>query len=76
VSSSRAILPALFAAVGIVLLQARAEESSDYLLDSWTSDNDLPDTSVTAVTQTPDGYLWIGTHYGLARFERRSVHDI
>ena len=35
----------------------------------WTSDDDLPDSSVTAIAQTPDGYLWIGTYNGLARFD-------
>ena len=48
---------------------AAAVESSDYLVDLWTSDNNLPDSSVTAITQTGDGYLWIGTQNGLARFD-------
>jgi signal transduction histidine kinase/ligand-binding sensor domain-containing protein len=48
---------------------AATTESSDYLIDVWTSDNDLPDSSVSAITQTPDGYLWIGTYNGLARFD-------
>ena len=38
-------------------------------MDVWTSDNGLPDSSVTAIAQTPDGYLWIGTYNGLARFD-------
>ena len=38
-------------------------------MDAWTSDDDLPDSSVTAIAQTPDGYLWIGTYNGLARFD-------
>lgn len=42
---------------------------ADYLLDVWTSENGLPDSSVTAVAQTPDGYLWAGTYNGLARFD-------
>ncbi len=42
---------------------------SNYLLDVWTSDNGLPDNSVTAIAQTPDGYLWIGTYNGLSRFD-------
>ena len=29
----------------------------------------LPDGEITAVSQTPDGYLWIGTPKGLARFD-------
>ena len=43
--------------------------TSDYLLDFWTSDSGLPDSSVTAITQTPDGYLWLGTYNGLSRFD-------
>jgi len=43
--------------------------TADYLIDLWTSDNGLPDSSVTAIAQTPDGYLWIGTYNGLARFD-------
>lgn len=54
---------------GLTLLRANATETSDYLMDLWTSDDDLPDTSVTAITQTADGYLWIGTFNGLARFD-------
>src|ERR1700722_19574586 len=41
----------------------------DYLTDVWTSENGLPDNSVTAIAQTPDGYLWIGTYNGLSRFD-------
>lgn len=29
----------------------------------------LPDGEITAIQQTPDGYLWIGTPKGLARFD-------
>ena len=43
--------------------------SGEYLTDVWTADDGLPDSSVTAVAQTPDGYLWIGTYNGLARFD-------
>jgi signal transduction histidine kinase/ligand-binding sensor domain-containing protein len=41
----------------------------DFLTDVWTSENGLPDNSVTAIAQTPDGYLWIGTYNGLSRFD-------
>jgi len=57
----------------ILLVRATALGSpvatADYLIDLWTSDNGLPDSSVTAVVQTPEGYLWIGTYNGLARFD-------
>ena len=35
----------------------------------WGHENGLPDDSVTALLQTQDGYLWIGTARGLARFD-------
>jgi signal transduction histidine kinase/ligand-binding sensor domain-containing protein len=44
-------------------------ESSNYLIDVWDSENDLPNSTVTAIAQTPDGYMWIGTYNGLARFD-------
>lgn len=40
-----------------------------YLTDVWTADDGLPNSSVTSVAQTPDGYLWIGTYNGLTRFD-------
>ncbi len=43
--------------------------AAEYLADVWTADDGLPDTSVTDIAQTPDGYLWIGTYNGLARFD-------
>jgi signal transduction histidine kinase/ligand-binding sensor domain-containing protein len=45
-----------------------ASMASDYLTDVWTAENGLPYSSVTALNQTPDGYLWVGTYNGLARF--------
>lgn len=35
----------------------------------WQMDEGLPDNLVQAITQTRDGYLWVGTPEGLARFD-------
>ncbi len=35
----------------------------------WRSSEGLPSDSVTAVLQTDDGFLWVGTSAGLARFD-------
>lgn len=43
--------------------------AGDYLMDLWTIEDGLPDSSVTAIAQTPEGYLWVGTFNGLARFD-------
>ena len=41
----------------------------DYIVDTWQAEDGLPQNSVTAVAQTRDGYLWVGTQDGLARFD-------
>jgi ligand-binding sensor domain-containing protein/signal transduction histidine kinase len=43
--------------------------AGDYLQRRWDVDDGLPDDAVAAITQTHDGYLWIGTARGLARFD-------
>jgi ligand-binding sensor domain-containing protein/signal transduction histidine kinase len=42
---------------------------SRYSVRIWQTDDGLPQNSVYAVAQTLDGYLWVGTHEGLARFD-------
>ncbi len=39
---------------------------------SWQKKDGLPDNQVLALLQTRDGYLWIGTRRGLARFDGRT----
>lgn len=41
----------------------------DLAMRVWTKQEGLPDDSVTAVLQTREGYLWVGTSAGLARFD-------
>lgn len=41
----------------------------DFTSHTWTKQQGLPDDSVTSVLQTRDGYLWVGTSGGLARFD-------
>ena len=42
---------------------------AQYMSDQWGIDRGFPGGSVTAITQTRDGYLWIGTSKGLVRFD-------
>ena len=35
----------------------------------WQSNDGLPNDTITGLAQTPDGYLWITTPVGLARFD-------
>src|SRR3984893_4270068 len=52
-------------------------QPSQYVLDNWQIPEGLPQTSVQAIARTPDGYLWVGTQEGLARFDgvRFTVFD-
>jgi len=36
---------------------------------NWHTEHGLPDPCVTAIAQTRDGYLWLGTPKGLVRFD-------
>ena len=42
---------------------------SEYLSDVWQTEDGLPRNSVQAIVQTRDGYIWLGTPSGLARFD-------
>lgn len=50
---------------------------TQYGLDRWTRFDGLPSNAVHSILQTRDGYLWIGTEEGLARFDgvRFTVFD-
>ena len=48
---------------------ADAVNSPDYFMRVWQVEKGLPQNKVTAVVQTRDGYLWVGTYSGLARFD-------
>ncbi len=67
-----------------VLVFATAVESRsamattpNYITRAWQVEQGLPQNKVTAVVQTHDGYLWVGTYGGLARFDglRFTVFD-
>jgi len=38
-------------------------------LTVWTSESGLPQTTINTIVQSHEGYLWIGTEEGLARFD-------
>ena len=61
--------------LGLVLLGLRATGSDFDLAETagtlriWHSLEGLPSDSVTAIIQTHDGFLWVGTSSGLVRFD-------
>ena len=44
-------------------------ELSQFGHEVWLTENGLPQNTVHAITQTKDGYVWIATEGGLARFD-------
>jgi len=43
--------------------------TTQYVREQWTSEAGFTDGAVNGITQTTDGYLWIGTDKGLLRFD-------
>ena len=43
--------------------------TAQYRFDSWTTNNGLPQNSISSIIQTRDGYLWMTTFDGLVRFD-------
>ncbi len=62
-----------FAVSASALDPARAV--SQYLHDAWGTERGWPGGSITAIAQTSDGYLWIGTDKGLVRFDGLNFHQ-
>jgi len=69
-------LPTLCSAALLILLMFNAptfaldpnKSLTEFGVQVWLTENGLPQNTVQAITQTRDGYLWIGTQEGLARF--------
>ncbi|MBK9989702.1 MAG: response regulator [Verrucomicrobia bacterium] len=44
-------------------------KAGSYTIRGWFTEQGLPSNKIRAVTQTRDGYLWVATAQGLARFD-------
>jgi len=65
ISVHRPVVRRAVACLGLLLLisisisTARAQ----YRFDHWTAETGLPQNIITAIHQTPEGYLWVATFY-------------
>ena len=48
---------------------AGASTDSVWFARNWQSDKGLPNNTIFDLTQTFDGYLWLGTSVGLVSFD-------
>src|ERR1022692_808871 len=49
--------------------ETSSQFTSNFVIKTWSTSDGLPHLSVTALAQTRDGYIWVGTLAGLARFD-------
>jgi len=61
--------PGHFSASATELPADDRPSAREYLLETWRTARGLPSNTVTAIVQARDGWLWIGTTNGLARFD-------
>lgn len=54
---------------GIALALDSRRELSQFSHEVWLTENGLPQNTVHSIAQASDGYIWIGTEEGLARFD-------
>jgi signal transduction histidine kinase/ligand-binding sensor domain-containing protein len=55
--------------VWFLIFSFSALASNRVQFKTWNTENGLPQNTVNNIVQTPDGYLWLGTFDGLARFD-------
>ncbi len=59
----------IFICVALAIFCAGSALAVDYSHRIWRAEDGLPRNRIQAIEQTPDGYLWIATSGGLARFD-------
>jgi len=42
---------------------------AEFMHQTWSVDNGLPQSTIRGISQTNDGYVWFATHEGVARFD-------
>ena len=69
--SACAIIPALAICLFPPLAATASQPAAPpaYLCDKYGAAEGLPENTVASVTRTADGYLWVATQEGLARFD-------
>jgi signal transduction histidine kinase/ligand-binding sensor domain-containing protein len=69
VAISTVIASTLLACCPDALALNRALDVSQYAHTSWKVRDGFVKGTVFSIAQTPDGYLWLGTEFGLVRFD-------
>jgi signal transduction histidine kinase/ligand-binding sensor domain-containing protein len=59
----------VFAVLLFLAISDGAASAQQFRIDAWTADDGLPQNPVNRVLQTRDGFLWLATYAGLARYD-------
>lgn len=65
----RVVLCLLLVAAVPVRALAPHKRFHDYVRDVWSIEQGLPQISALAIVRDAEGYVWVGTQAGLARFD-------
>jgi signal transduction histidine kinase/ligand-binding sensor domain-containing protein len=65
----RVLAPLCIAVVACVGGSLHAQDLQTLSHQSWSTEDGLPQNSIHSIAQTSDGYIWVGTEEGLARFD-------
>src|ERR1041385_3538773 len=63
------LLAALVFSVSFAYAVDPQKNIAQYAHEIWNAKRGLPEADVMAILQTRDGYLWVGTEEGVARFD-------
>ena len=58
-----------YSAIGQKVFPLPDQKSYPYSIKSWTSADGLPQNSINSILQDPEGYIWVFTNEGAARFD-------
>src|ERR1700704_4676138 len=68
------ILAGMLLASPVAFALNPALDISQYAHTQWKVRDGFVKGTISAIAQTPDGYLWLGTEFGLVRFD--GVHFV
>src|SRR5580698_7683338 len=68
--------PVLFLVCGWLACATAGELGANWSSRVWQVDDGLPAANVTGIAQTRDGYLWLATQSGLARFDGAQFEEM
>ncbi|HXE41558.1 MAG TPA: two-component regulator propeller domain-containing protein, partial [Candidatus Baltobacteraceae bacterium] len=61
---------------GFATTATAALTNVNWFARTWQMEDGLPNNNVNSLAQTPDGFLWVATPMGLARFDGTSFDEI